>query len=83
MLDNDEIVAAMIGTWTTTNREAIVAAAKTGNVTRYLTRKEAKFMAALDLDINWQRLAEAPTIIWIVNGKPTLANPNKIQDPEV
>lgn len=80
MRDNDEIVAAQIGTHITTDLMAIIAAAKTGNVTRYITKDLAKFMAACDLGINWQRLADAPTIIWLVNGEPTLTNPNNPED---
>ncbi len=80
MRDNDEIVAAQIGTLITTDLRAIITAAKTGEVTQYITKDVAKFMAACDLGTNWQRLANAPTIIWLVNGAPTLNNPHKPED---
>lgn len=57
-----EIVGAKIGGTITNSPAHIAAAIESGMRIEWLERKRMKFMAACDLGINWEKMANGPTL---------------------
>ena len=71
-----EIVGARIGNIITNNFQAIRDAAKAGIDMQFYDRLHMQFMSSCDLGINWDRMANGPTLFLIdKNGKPHKSDP--------
>jgi hypothetical protein len=66
-----EIVGAMIGTIITNDRQSIKVAVEAGTVREFLDRQRMKFMSACDSGVQWDRMANGPTLFCIdADGNP-------------
>ena len=63
LLPGTEVVAAMIGTLITNDRNEIREKIQTGEEVVLLTRQEMRLMAAAELGEKWVTLANGPTLI--------------------
>jgi len=75
----DEIVAAKIGAIITNSPKQIAQAVLYDREIHWLTRQHMAFMAAMDLGIKWEKLADSRTLFIIDDGEIKSA-PEKRKD---
>lgn len=68
-----EIIGAKIGTVITTDRKAIMYALENNQVRDLIDRRRVEMMVAADMGANWERLSNAPTLFYMLDGKPLSA----------
>ncbi len=67
-----EIVGAKIGNILTNNTKDIIKAVESNTAIEWLDRKRMQFMAACDLGLWWERMAQSKTLFYMdENGNKT------------
>lgn len=64
-----EIIGFLINNIIYTGRDALNMVKLTKSYDKVITKDMAKFMAACDLGVNWERLAKAPIILIMEGGQ--------------
>lgn len=60
-----EIVGAIIGTVITNDKNAIMAGIQAGTIKEFLDRRRMQLMAACDLGLQWENMANSPTLFCV------------------